>query len=92
RVRTPRPSWPVAHAPLHLLQMTFFCRDSFRVVPLYRSSRVTGSGCTTVFPDHRTERDQTPTEDMAPLPMPHRDSSLPSSKATSTVPQKSFTS
>uniref|UniRef100_A0A452GYL3 Uncharacterized protein n=1 Tax=Gopherus agassizii TaxID=38772 RepID=A0A452GYL3_9SAUR len=40
---------PVAHAPLHLLQMTFFCRDSFRVVPLYRSSRVTGSGCTTIL-------------------------------------------
>uniref|UniRef100_A0A8C8SQX5 Uncharacterized protein n=1 Tax=Pelusios castaneus TaxID=367368 RepID=A0A8C8SQX5_9SAUR len=57
--RTAPETEPVARSPLHLLQMTFFCRDSFRVAPLYRSSRDTESGCTTVLPDHRTERNQT---------------------------------
>lgn len=36
--------------------MTFFCRESFLVAPLYKSSRVTGSWCTVVFPTVRQAR------------------------------------
>uniref|UniRef100_A0A8C9PJH3 Uncharacterized protein n=1 Tax=Spermophilus dauricus TaxID=99837 RepID=A0A8C9PJH3_SPEDA len=33
--------------PSHLSQITFFCRASFLVAPLYKSSNVTESWCTT---------------------------------------------
>lgn len=56
--RPPAPAAP--HSPPHLRQMMFFCRDSFRVEPLYRSSSDTESWCTTVFPGHGGELGSVP--------------------------------